>query len=337
MGKFLKIILSATVLSLIGNGLQCYQTYLSRENYKDEVKKYKEQLAPEINCYYKYFYYSPNKESYKFIINNIGSIDCKSIWAQEEIYLIIGEQVYEGEGVPHFNYFVYNGSRTHMWDLEKEKEREIDIVGLQIEAFNILKDNFNPTIISKWKITFLKENSSKRYYYEKYFVFDFYDRIFKDLKDYVGGVSCENKIRDYLSSGKKSCIDIFSLTGDFEVNPPSAFIINPDYSIKPVSLWEKISIDDLNNSLLFSGVEGFEIQPSDDVCKGTICYEWKLENNMWEKVALAAGGATVWSKPIPVMAYLLDKDAEKVRADPHLLKKNFQIRIFYKRRRRIKK
>lgn len=327
---FKNVPLMALFISIIGNGIQCYQIYSNNKQHDKEITNYKEQLTPEIDCDSKYFYYTPNKISYKFTINNTGLIDCKSIWVQEKIYIIIGENVYEGEGVPHFNYFVYNGSRTHMWDLQKGKEKEIDIVGLQIEAFNRLKDKFNPIIISKWKITYSKEYSSKRYSCEEYFAFDFNDRIFKKLKDYVGGVSCENKIREYLFSGKKSCIDIFSLTGDFEVNPSSVFIINPDYSIKSVSLWEKISLDDLNNSLLFHVVGGFEIQPSDDVCKGTICYKWELENNMWKKVALLAEGAIGWSKPIPVMAYLLDKDAEKVKADPRLLKRNFQIGIYVK-------
>src|SRR3990172_11076287 len=122
---FKNIPLIALFISIIGNGIQGYQIYSNKKQHEDEIKNYKEQLAPEIDCYYKYFYYMPNKESYKLIINNTGLIDCKSIWIQEKIYLIIGENVYEGEGVPHINYFVYNGSRTNMWDLEKGKEREI--------------------------------------------------------------------------------------------------------------------------------------------------------------------------------------------------------------------
>lgn len=323
--------LIALFISIIGNGILVYNTYLNKKQHEGEINNYKEQLAPEIDCNYNYFAY-PNKEYYKFIVSNTGLINCKSIWAQEKIYLIIGENVYEGEGIPHFNYFVYNGSRTCMWDLERGEKLEVDTAGLQIEAFNRLKDKFKSTItiISKWKIDYSKEYSSKRYFYEEYFVFDFNDRKFIPIKDYVGGISFENKIKDYLSFGKKSCIDVFSLTGDFEINPPSAFIINQDYSIKPVYPWEKISIEDLNNALLFRFAEGFEIQPSDDISEGTICYKWELENNIWEKVASLAGGAEIWSKPIPVMAWLLDKDAERLKTDPSLLKGNFQIGIFIK-------
>lgn len=325
---FKNVPLIALFISIIGNGIQGYQIYSNKKQHEAEIKNYKEQLAPEIDCYYNHFYYQPN-EYYRFIVSNTGLINCKSIWAQEKIYLIIGENVYEGEGIPHFNYFVYNGSRTCMWDLERGKKLEVDTAGLQIEAFNRLKNKFKPIIISKWKIDYSKEYSSKRYFYEEYFIFDFNDRKFIPLKDYVGGTSLENKIKDYLSFGKKSCIDIFSLTGDFEINPPSAFIINPDYSIKPVYSGEKISLEDLNNSLLFLR-EGFEIQPSDDISEGTICYKWELENNRWEKVALAAGRAEVWSRPIPVRAWLLDKDVERLKADPSLLKGSFQFGIFIK-------
>lgn len=294
--------------------------------HKSEFNRYEEQLSPEVDCDSKYFCYIPNKEYYKFIIKNTGLIDCKNIWAQEVIYLIIDGEVYEGDGVPHFNYFVYNGSRTRMWDLERGKELEVDITQLQIEAFNKLKEKFNPTVISSWKINYSKEYSFKKYYFEEFFIFDFDDKQFKKLKDSVGGKSYENKIKNYLSCGKKMIVDIFELTGDFDINPPQAFVINPDYSFTPIYPWKKLSLEDLNNSLYcFTG--RFEVQPSDDISKGTVCYKWEFENGRWEKVVLTAEGAMTWSRYIPVMAILLDKDAIRVKDNPSLLKKQFQLEI----------
>ena len=121
-------------------------------------------------------------------------------------------------------------------------------------------------------------------------------------------------------------VDIFELTGDFDINPPQAFVINPDYSFTPIYPWKKLSLEDLNNSLYcFTG--RFEVQPSDDISKGTVCYKWEFENGRWEKVVLIAEGAMAWSKWIPVMDCLQDKDAEKVKAKPSLLDGKFQLEI----------
>ncbi len=284
-----------------------------------EVNRYKEQLKPEIDCNYKYFY-NRQKTEYKFIIENTGSIDCTNIWAKEEIYLIIDGKVYESNDTPHFSYFVYNGSRDSIWNLKKGKDVEVKINPLQITAFNLLKEKFKPIIITKWIFNYSKENSSKKYFYEKYFIFDFYDRIFKEVDSYVGGKSYIDKINDYLSFGSNRYIDIFLITVDFEINPPKAFLVMKDFSILPLNPWTKLKIEDFNNSLLFYP-GGLEIQPSDDIQGGFLFYDWYYENGKISKEIKAKGKVGLfYLKAWPMAGYYLSKeDNEKVTKNPEIL------------------
>ena len=284
---------------------------------RSEVSRYREQQTPEMDCFYTYF---TENEEHKFIISNTGLVDCKNIWTQEEVFLLVDGKVYEGDGVPHLDHFVYKGSRDRMWDLERGGKQEVNIVELQIKAFYELKKKFNPVIISKWKIAFSKENSSKRYHYENSFIFDFDDRRFKVLKDYVGGKSYENKIGDYLSSGSRQAVDIFEITGDFEIDPPKAFLIRKDYSFVPLYPWTKLGLKDFRDALLFCA-GGFEIQPSDDKSEGSLRYSWEYENGRWSKEVLRVGGIQAYSKPFGMpLSYLSEKDLQMVKTNPSLQK-----------------
>ena len=248
------------------------------------------------------------------------------IWAQEKIYFIIDEKVYESDDVPHFNYLVYNGSRNKMWDLEKGKDLELNISEHQITAFIELRKKFEkyiPSIITRWKIDYSKKYQSKRFSNEKYFKFNLDDKRFEELESCVGGISDSNKIKDYLSSGLKKSINIFDLTGDFEINPPRSFLISNNYSIIPLDSWKKMSIEDFNSSLLFYPGR-WEIPPSDDITSGYLFYTWKYKNGNWiKKITFSGMKEENWlfTKWIPMeTAYLSDKDAEKVRTNPGLLK-----------------
>ncbi len=306
------IIISIAICTLVAD-------YIYRTS---EVNRYKEQLKPEIDCNYKYFYNRPKTE-YKFIIENTGSIDCTNIWAKEKIYLIIDGKVYESNDTPHFSYFVYNGSRDSIWNLKKGEDVEVEINPLQITAFDLLKEKFEPIIITKWKFNYSKENSSKKYFYEKYFIFDFHDRIFKEVDSYVGGKSYIDKINGYLNFGSNRYIDIFVLTGDFEINPRKAFLVMKDFSILPLNPWTKLKIEDFNNSLLFYP-GGLEIQPSDDIRGGFLFYDWYYENGKISKEIKAKGKGGVelfYFKAWQMERYYLSKeDKEKVTKNPKILK-----------------
>lgn len=297
--------------------------------YTAEIKRYKEQLIPEIDCNYKYFY-NKSKPEYKYIVKNTGSIDCTNIWAEEEIYLIIDGKVYESNDTPHFNYFIYNGSRDSIWNLKKGEEIEAKINPLQITAFDLLKEKFKPIIITKWKFNYAKKNSSKKYFYEKYFIFDFHDRIFKELDSYVGGKSYVNKINDYLSFGTNRYIDIFVLTGDFEINSPKVFLVMKDFSLLPLNPWTKLGIEDFNNSLLFYPGDK-EIQPSDDIREGFLFYDWYFENGKISKrirVECKTGEKLFYLKAWHMQLYYLSrKDKEKVVRNPEILKSFCYIRF----------
>ena len=292
-------------------------------NQRSQNNQYKEQLIPEIDCDYQYY---TSNEKYKFIIHNVGLIDCENIWAQENIYLIINDNVYEGIDVPHLSYFVYQGSRNHMWDLAKGRKIESDIAELQIQAFHDLKEKFNSIVVSKWKIEFSKPATTKRYFYEKYFIYDFNDRNFKEPKDYVRGESYKSKISDYLSSGLEKRVEIFVLTGTFEIDPPRKFIITQDYSFIPLYPSKRISLETLNSRLLFSPGPS-EIQPSDDIKSGTLRYGWEFENTRWQKFSMMIPNSGKYpenySKPFDLadpISYLSPKDAQRVRSNPGLLK-----------------
>lgn len=287
--------------------------------YQSTVSQYKERLSPNIDCRYKYYDF-PFKSTYKFIVDNIGLIKCKDIWAKEEIYLIIDGEVYRGDGVPHFNYFVYNGSRTHMWDLKKGEKKEIDADELQIKAFYKLKEKFDPIIISRWEIICSTEYSSERYRSDKYFIFDFDDKTFKGSKDFVGRMLYEDKIKEYLSLGSKMNVDIYFLTGDFEINPPQAFIVNSDYSTRPLYAGTKIRLEEFINSNCFY-LGRLKFPSSDDVSEGSIRYVWTFENGGWRvDICLETIGAenpNIYFKPIyQEINYLIDEDAKRLKADP---------------------
>ena len=300
--------------------LQAFALIVGSIYHTSAIDRYKEQSTPEIDGNYKYFYHLPKTE-YKFIVKNTANVDCANIWAIENIYLIVNGKVYESKDTPHFNYFVYNGSRDKIWNLKKGDEVELKINPLQITAFDLLKEKFNPIIITKWKFICSKENSSKKYLFEKYFIFDFNDRIYRESDSYVGGNSYIKKINDYIDFGPNKYIDIFAVTGDFEINPPKTFLVMKDSSILPLTPWTKLKIEDFNNSLLFYP-GGLEIQPSDDIGSGSIFYNWNYANGKFSK------GITLknvpeffylkaWTMP---PHYLSKEDKEKVTKKPEILK-----------------
>lgn len=287
-----------------------------------EINRYKEQLKPEIDCNYKYFYNIPLKTEYKFIVKNTGSINCINIWAEEKIYLLIDGKVYESNDVPHFNYLVYNRSRDRMWDIKKGEEMEVKCNPLQIIAFDLLKEKFEPTIITKWKFSYSKENSSEKYFYERYFIFDFYDRIFKEVDSYVGGTSHINKIKDYLTNGTNVYLDTFALTGDFEINPPRSFLVTKDFSILPLNPWTKLKIEDFNNSLLFYPGP-WDIPPSDDITCDFLFYEWDYKDGNFIKRITSSSlerENIFYTRFLPMeLSYLSKEDKEKVIKNPKIL------------------
>jgi hypothetical protein len=233
--------------------------------------------------------------------------------------LLINDEVYEGEDVPHYNFVVYEGSRSRMWDLIKDEEIELDKVEYQLLSFEKLREKFNPQIVTKWNISYSSITTSKRYQIDKYFIFDLNDRIFKQVETYVGGESIINKIKDYIAFGSIQTINIFDLTGDFEINAPESYLINEDYSFKPLYPWSEVTIDEFNKSLLFNiGVP--EIKPSDDM-EGSVCYAWKFEDEKWKKSIIGIGKFLFATKAFKLaFGYLPSHEKQKVLQNPSLLK-----------------
>ena len=283
--------------------------------YRSQKKQYIEKQSPELDCYYEYL---ALKDTCEFYLKNIGLVDCKDIWVEEKIFLIVDDQVYEGDDVPHFNYFVFKDSRTRMFDLSKNVAYPIELENLQSKAFARLFDKFQSKIISRWLISFSSRVSSKRYQFEKYFIHTLEDRIPQDLELYVGGMSILNKIRNYLTLGSKQSIRIFDLTMDFELNTPTSYLINEDYSIVPLFPWTTLSIEEMNKSRFFAGTA--ETQPSDDM-KGSVKYIWVYKDGKWQKWTKVEGGSRCITEEMVLLpGYLSKEDAERVRKNPELIK-----------------
>ncbi len=283
--------------------------------YRSQKKQYIEKLSPELDCYYEY---QALKDTCEFYVKNVGLVDCKNTWLEEKIFVIIGDEVYEGDDVPHFNYFVFKDSRTSMFDLPKNLEHLIELEILQRKAFTRLHDKFQSKIISRWLISFSSRVSSKRYQLEKYYIHTLEDRIPQDLESYVGGISILNKIRSYLTSGDKQSIRIFDLTMDFELNTPTSYMINTDYSIVTLFPWTTLSIEDMNNARFFTSTP--ETQLSGDM-KGSVKYIWVYKDGKWQKATKSEGVSRfVTGVIITPLGYLSKEDAEKVKKNPKLIR-----------------
>lgn len=305
------VIMSAIAVTISVIALICGICY-----HLSAVGRYKEQQAPDIDCYYEYF---AKEDVCKFHVKNVGLVDCKDIWVEEKVFVIVDEEVYEGDDIPHFNYLVFNGSRTRMWDLMKDSSQAIELEGLQRKAFSQLFKKFQAKVISKWAISFSSKASSKKHKVEKFFLHTLDDGMPQELESYVGGISIHNSVRDYLATGSKRSINIFDLTMEFELDTPRNYWIDKDYSIIPLYPRTTLSIQDINDSLLFCAES--EAQAADD-SKGSISYAWKhIEGKKWQKWVQVGPGASTVSKPmILVMGYLSKEDREKVLKDPKLLK-----------------
>jgi hypothetical protein len=306
---FRYIPLFALLVSLAFNILQ-YQ------NNKSQKRQYEERLEPQIDCFYKYY---ADSSRHKLVIKNVSLADSKDVWANEEIFVVVNNEIFEGQDIPHYNYVVYDGSRTRMWDLKRGEQVELDQVEYQGLALQRLKEKLYPTIISRWSLSYSSVSTSKRYRVEKYFLYDLQDGLFKEIGVDTGHESVLNRVRDYLSVGKTRSISIFDLTGDFEIDAPNSYLIDASYSIRPLYLWSKVTIREFNESRLFN-LGGYEIQPSDDV-EGSIRYFWEYKDGKWEKGVFFTGKGPVYSKPMQLpLAYLPKDEAEQVQKNPKLLK-----------------
>ena len=292
--------------SLFFNIKQCEQNAIINQQYL-------EQIAPEIDCNYKYF---TENNTYKFHIQNVGKIDCVDIWAIEEIFLINEKGIYEGFDVPRFHYLLYEGSREKIWDIKKDSLVIINLPKYQILAFNHLKERFGFDIVSKWSFTFSSPLYRKRFQSEKLFKYIFEERLFTNLEDNIGGRNHYNMIQDYIYSGTKRRIMIFDLTGDFEIDAPRSYLINSDYSITPLFPWTKISIKQFNESLLLGNNITSDVQISDDNTIGSIFYTVEYKNGIWSKGATMSTSESkgsekylsLYSKVIPSPIWYLNKE-----------------------------
>lgn len=317
MGKNKKIKCFNTAITII---LAILALVIQHIYFTSQKNQYLEQQIPEIDCNYKY-YAGPNKN--KIIVKNVGFADCESIWIEERIFVIINNQIYEGDDIPHYNYLVYNGSRERMFDLKIDAELEIETIKHQYLSFVKLREKFRDIeIISKWIISYSGTRSGKRYSFNKYFLHSSGDRIPIRLRRSDNGVSMLNKIKDYFNLGIKHSIKIFSLSDDFELDTPTTYLINDDYSITPIYPGTTLTIEEINKSLVFVCSQ-IEPQPSDDI-KGSILFSWKYEEEEWQKMIQIESGKepTTWYSKVfqSPIRYLSQEEYKLVEKDPTVLK-----------------
>jgi hypothetical protein len=274
---------------------------------------YREQQTPELDCRYEY---NGIKDSLGFRVSNVGLVDARSVWATESIFMIINGKVYEGTDVPHFNYIVCGGSRDRMWDIPRRNWQPVELPKYQHLAFVGLMKRFQTEIVSKWAISYSPLASSKRFSREEYFLHDLSDAMPRKLTDITGGPAKRDRITAYIASGPRHEITICDLTDDFELDAPSDYRVTKDYSVHPVHPYTRLSIEEINNTRLWS-MSG-KPQVADDV-KGTLSYIWKHKDGKWSKWTSVRGG--VWTtQPFSMpQTYLNPEDAERLKLDPTLL------------------
>lgn len=282
-----------------------------------EIRTHSEELSPEIDTHYTFH---PDDNTHHFFLHNVGLVGCTDIWAEEAVFVAIGGAIYEGTDLPHFNYFVYDGSRNRMWNLTKGNTLEVELAEHQMLAFSQVIRDFDATLISRWKIIFSATGRTKGHFQEDYYVYDDTNNVFRRAEAIVGGQALVEEVKAYLASGPRRTVRIFDLTGSFEIDPPPAYLIKRDYSILPVYPSTRLTLGDIHNSLTFIP-EKLEIQEgADSKVSGTLCYSWTNENGIWRKTWTSSGKGetyTQWTRTL--FYYLSADDNDKVAADPGLL------------------
>ncbi|MEN6578509.1 MAG: hypothetical protein ABFD90_19345 [Phycisphaerales bacterium] len=285
--------------------------------YRAQIAQYREQQTPELDCDYSY---SHTHDTLSFTITNAGLADASNVWVEESIFMIIGDQVYEGVDVPHFNWIVYNGSRDRIWDIPRsDRDQEAELPGLQRRAFDYLMSRFQTTIISKWTISCTSTTSDKRYKYDEFFVHDLADRSPKRLEETTGGSLIRDQIMTYLSAGPVHHIRIFALTNDFELDAPIDFRISKDGTIHALHSWTKLTIEEFNDTFYWSSEAPPQV--SDDIT-GSLRYTWKYTAGEWGKFTQIKGKTQVMTQVMTTaIGYLEADDRNRVLLDPNLLSK----------------
>lgn len=298
------------VILIIGNIVQYF-------SYRAQIIQYREQQTPELDCDYSY---SHTHDTLNFIITNTGLVDASNVWAEESVFMIIGDQVYEGVDVPHFNWIVYNGSRDKIWDIPKnDRDQEVELPRLQRKAFDYLMNRFQTSIISKWTISCTSAISQKRYEYDEFFVHNLADRSPKRLEETTGGSIKRDQIMTYLSAGPVHQIRIFALTNDFELDAPIDFRISKDGTIHALHSWTKLTIEEFNDTFYWSSEAPPQV--SNDIT-GSLRYIWIYSKDGWGKFTQIKGKTQVATQAITIgIGYLDFDDRKRVEANPDLLRK----------------
>ena len=305
------------IISLLGNIVQHSSYQIQKEQYHTQIEQYREQQTPELDCDYSY---SHTHDTLKFIITNTGLVDASNVWAEESVFMIIGDQVYEGVDVPHFNWIVYNGSRDRIWDIpKKDGDQEVELPRRQRQAFANLMNRFQTSIISKWTISCTSATSHKRYKYDAFFVHDLSDNFPERLENTTGGARERDLIMTYLSAGPVHQIRIFAFTSDFELDTPIDFRITKDGTIHPLHSWTKLSIEEFNNTFYWHSEA--PPQRSDDIT-GSVRYIWIYTKDGWAKFNHIKGKTQVMTLAMKIgIGYLEADDRKRVLSNPDLLTK----------------
>lgn len=305
------------ILTSVGLIIALIANIMQYSSYHSQIEQYREQQTPELDCDYSY---SHTHDTLKFIITNTGLVDASNVWAEETVFMIIGDQVYEGVDVPHFNWIVYNGSRDKIWDIPKsDRDQEVELPRRQRQAFDNLMNRFQTSIISKWTISCTSATSHKRYKYDAFFVHDLSDKFPGRLENTTGGARKRDLIMTYLSAGPVHQIRIFAFTNDFELDTPIDFRITKDGTIHPLYSWTKLSIEEYNNTFYWSSEA--PPQRSDDIT-GSLRYVWIYNKDGWGKFTSITGKTQVMTLAMTTgIGYLDFDDRKSVEANPDLLRK----------------
>ncbi len=248
-------------------------------------------------------------------IINVGFVDCEKVWLEEKIYVLIGDLIYEGVDIPHFNYIIYNDSRDKLFELDKADNNKIKLDSLGSLAIHHIIERFEAKVVSCWKLSYKSDFSEKQFSVEKYFIHNNLNALPSDLFSMTGGLGLKEKIERYRSHGEIRKIKIFELTDRFELNTPDNYLITNDSEIRSLDNQSYLTIEELMNAYLILG--GGDIQNSEDM-KGTLKWIWEYnrDKNEWIKSLQNIGKSKWYGMPFKSMlGYLRMEDYKKVIND----------------------
>ncbi|MBU0486241.1 MAG: hypothetical protein KKB30_17190 [Proteobacteria bacterium] len=137
---------------------------------------------------------------------------CNNIWLEEKVYLVLTNNVYEAWDLPRFDFDLWFGSKTGMFDLSAPESVEIEREALQAKLMQRLHDQYGGDIVVGWLVRFDDGLTGQQRRQSWLFHSGFgahrnlYPDTFTPLPDVVGGESLVERIHQYVERGPEQYV-----------------------------------------------------------------------------------------------------------------------------------